>query len=189
MTASENPYEVLADKADLPVWPPIEVDQTGTLLIVQSPAQLPNRCVFTNEPTGTDDVVNYQLEWHGKKSFRLALTKRCQIQYSTLPANHPMGWHRFVLLLPVTCLLFAEIFDVTVGLSFLESILCLLVVLILTGLSWHLARQNPRLEIAHFENGRFWIKGCAPEFLQQLEAELREVAAVDDQTASATETG
>jgi hypothetical protein len=187
MTASENPYELLADKADLPAAPPIEVDQTGTLLIVQSPAELPDRCVFTNEPTGPDDVVNYQLEWHGKKSFRLALTKRCRIQYSTLPANGPGGWQKLVLLGPVVWLVM-HIFIVTAEPSPVELFLCSLVALILVAISSYMSRKNPRLEIVHFENGRFWLKGCAPEFLQQLQAERRADETVNDQTASASET-
>ncbi|MFK7817215.1 MAG: hypothetical protein AB8G99_00730 [Planctomycetaceae bacterium] len=175
MTDSQNPYEVLPDAVlPTPEKPPSTLPEalepTGTFLVVTSGVTvLPQRCVYSNEPTADESLVQQTLKWSGR-SFRPSLgVHRCEIQYyvSAKIRNARKLRLRLLVLWIVPCLAFAV---------WLQSWL----IFALTFLIPHIVEKfmsvrtvpAPPLSIADYRDGRFWIHGCCTSFLLQLREEL-----------------
>jgi hypothetical protein len=173
MTDSQNPYELLPD-AELPkaenIPNPLQgIEPTGTFLVMPSGVTLPDRCVYTNEPTTSEDIVSETLTWGGK-SFRPSLgVRRCEIRYSVSSRIRQQRKlrKRFLISLILLCL--------ALGLWLQSWLMGILLVLLVQGLDNFLSRgtrPSPPLHITDFRDGRFWVNGCCIQFLLQYREEL-----------------
>lgn len=168
-----NPYEWSPEAADgIPTGPGIE--PTGTFLVITTAASLPPRCVFTNAPTNPEDRTTEALKWSGH-SFRLSSGEvhECHLDYSVSPEIRTQQWvvkayqstmGLGITLVTVLLLIGAEMVGLTlgVGLAIVPAVLKL------KGYPL----EAPRLFIADFKDGRFWIKGCDTRFLLTLRTDL-----------------
>ena len=151
-------------------------------LVVSNHAELPHRCVLTNQPVAPDGwrkpvAIAWTPPWVFVTLLAgalvaliliLVLQKKAKITYSLSPEGRGRiqkkkitGW----LLLLGSIGLFVAAFNLTdqsmVGISVVAGILSLLASLIVFSVA------NP-VKAVKFRDGWFRLKGCSPEFLDSL---------------------
>lgn len=167
---SNNPYAAPDDTPE-PVDGDLEFLVQDDLLIAGQSVFLPDRCIFTNQPTPWRNRVTTRLSWYGRFGQIVIRTKRCRISFALCNASR-ISWRiqkggGAILFLGVAVLLVTA-----VGTSLLPKAIA--AILIGTGWFMKYRLQSPRLKIVRSENGRFWIAGLSREFLDELEREKNE---------------
>lgn len=168
VTDDSNPYRIPeTDELDLRDHPPFEV--RGQYVLVEPGAHLPQRCVKTNEEVESEHRVDYTFRW--APSFRPAWRyHRCQLTFYVceqkqreLARLKTVGW---VLLI---CGGVAQLVAFLLGWGAIGRSGALL---ILPGGIAVLAMTQSMsyLRIVRFRNGRYWLHGCSPAFLQSIRA-------------------
>ena len=181
---SDNPFASPAEAAN-PYAPnlasslPLGIEIQGDCLVAPSGIRLPARCVRTNEPTTPGDERRKTYYFAPSWVFVLILVnivvlaivyflirKPCEIAFSESPTSRRKRHTRVFVCSLVSAALFfgiilAAAFD-SVGPIVLTVILFFISLIVLA-----LMTQGP-LKIVRNENGRFWIKGFSPEYLNDL---------------------
>ncbi len=167
---SDNPYAV-TDVDQFKATHQIEVD--GDCIVVHSPAELPARCIISNVPTPSNHArLRWNLTWKGKP-FRLQLRRKyCDLTFSAtrrVRLRTNANGLADLLMIPAFALLAIAYSDGISGLVLLGLIA------ILVGLFAWLRVVAVQLKVVDHRDGRFWIRGCSPEFLDQLSNEVNEI--------------
>lgn len=165
----ENPYavqELGPQLSDDSVLKGIAV--RGKQLLAAKRAELPHRCVFTNQSTRWLHRATEALVWSGRaKAFRLT-TKTCRINFSVCQSIR----YRMLQTTVAGGLIIAG--AVFLRFSSLSGAIALAIAVSMLTIGALLAwkANAPSLRIVDYEDGRFVIEGCCDEFLQELASEL-----------------
>lgn len=152
----------------------------GKFLVVRSGAVLPPYCVKTGLPVAETEKITRKLTWTPiyvlivfviSRLIGIILyfvvRKRCDITYSLAPAvkrkNKITQWSVFFIVLGCVGGIFLGS-SLNSGALIFASIVLLLVALIVLLIS------NSHLSATKHENGKFWIKGCSPEFMKRIQS-------------------
>ncbi|MBC8003623.1 MAG: hypothetical protein H7X97_13640 [Opitutaceae bacterium] len=182
-----NPYAAPVAQALPPLLPTTATGyfyRDDKYLVVSNHADLPHRCVLTNQPVAPDGwrkpvAIAWTPPWVFVTLLAgalvaliliLVLQKKAKITYSLSPEGRGriqkkkmIGW----LLLLVAIGLFVAAFNLDdesmLGISVMAGILTLLASLVLFSVA------NP-VKAVKFRDGWFRLKGCSPEFLDSLPA-------------------
>lgn len=172
----EAPRQILRDQEDGP-----EYFVDGDHLIVKSGAQLPPRCIFTNQPLSDSELVKEWLAWKGG-SFRL--TPGASIYCGISPRIHwenrrAIAFSVFGLLTTLPAFAIFQYFDIGRA-----ATLALLLVLMLLS-AYVNSRLFKRRHIAavNFREPYFEVTGCGREFLDSLENQADELIEPEHRTA------
>lgn len=152
-----NPYAAPNIVREAPL-PQVDVFVDGNCLVVGRQANLPQRCIFTNEAVWPGDRIRRRLDW--APTFRLVLRHRhCYVSYYV---NHR---HRHRQYLTRTLLgLLAMAVTWLLGIASLW-VLCLIPVAIV-------AVPRDGMRVAAYRDGRFWITGFGDAFLHSCAQEF-----------------
>ena len=157
--------------------PEIFVD--GKYLVVPSGTVLPPSCVKTNQKITDREMRQKVFEWCSPwvaLSFLISgcilivlyfvLRKRCELVFGVHPSVRSRYRRRAMVKALATAICFVGIL-VAAAADYGPLIAVACVLFILAMASNFLG--NTPLSIAKYRNGRFWIRGCCPEFLAQFE--------------------
>jgi hypothetical protein len=149
----------------------------GKSLVVKSPAELPPRCIKTNEPVDAQAItktIHYAPPWvyvlfliHiliGLLVYVL-VRKACRITYYMTEDQRSKYWYRglatWLILLGGFAMIFVALARQSPMLGVLSGLL------ILGGLVYAAIATNS-VSIAKHRDGEFWIRGCGPDFLRSV---------------------
>jgi len=175
---STNPYEPPLVDVAVVATPQIRTD--GMYLIVDSGAELPRRCVKTNQPISEQDMKRRDMYWHPSwviiviiMSIPIGLLvlflvrKRCRIVYGL----HPDVRRRYLIFILVKLLISVALFVALVLAAVVWNAEVAMAILLVVSLVSLLAIfiGNAPLRVTNWRQGAFWIKGCSREFLLSIE--------------------
>ena len=154
-----NPYQppLEQDDADISL-PPLGYAVHGSYLLVRNGTRLPMRCVVTNQPLATSDYMRCRLRW--RSPFRWPTMRDCHLSYCIHPR---LAWR---------ILIFGKLIPIGICVAGVAASLFLIrpgPLLILFG--WILRQFMPQepLKVDRWSNGCFWVVGCSPSFLEEIE--------------------
>lgn len=173
-----NPYKPPIVTDVMPGPPRPDVGVTGKFLVVRSGAELPQRCVHTNQKVTELDMQHKWFEWCSPwvalsvlisvcitVVLYFVLRKRCELTFGLSPEIRRKYRTRIAIKLLITIGLFFAIVaaaaaenDALIGLSVLLFFVAIIVLLV----------GNSPLRVTSYRDGEFYIKGCSAEFLAQL---------------------
>ena len=153
----------------------------GRLLVVESGALLPRRCIKTNSPVTDKDMTRrefYQFNaWWGLTIMLgvlmyvvlyYALRKKCVLTYGIAPEVRRRYTNRLLIKWLIAMSLFLGFLFSTASNSptAIITMLCLFLVSLII-----LPFGNIPLTVKRWGDERFWIKGCGHEFLMSLSSD------------------
>lgn len=167
---NDNPYaapqETVEDR--------VKVD--GNLLVVNKRTELPDRCVYSNEPTRKSQRTEQRLRWTGGRGKLVVMSKSCTIRFGISRGARLRIWGQTI----AGALIIAGAVSLLITLAIPNSlVLSAISGFVLAGglwLAWNV--EVPNLRVVRYEPGRFWIEGICESFLRQLEQEPLEPATV-----------
>jgi len=182
-----NPYKppvVVDGPIDIPGRPLISVH--GKYLVVASGVTLPPRCVKSNAKVTEQDMRRKVFAWCSPwvaltilislcvtVILYFVLRKSCEVTFGLHPAVRAKYRNRLIFKLLLTVGLLLAIPMLAAAES--EAILGVAVLMFLVSFIALLIGNSP-LSVAKYGDGRFWIKGCSQEFLDDLVGEKATLA-------------
>ena len=167
-----NPYQPPQTDPSVRVEQP-RIDVDGNRLVVASGTQLPRRCIKTNQPVTEKDLIRQILQWRGRFLQVVLTSKNCELEWFV--ASRIRWRTRFAMVLSWSAiiggfLMFGAVIDSNPPSSLGPAISMLLFI---TGLVSSIVIQvRFGLRVVDYQDGRFWIEGCCPEFLKSLRKDL-----------------
>ena len=151
----------------------------GKYLVVPSRTVLPPVCVRTNQPVPEDDMLSKTFDWCSPWVALLILLnvlvlivvyfivrKKCTLKFGLHSSIRKRYRKRVLIKSVVAIVLFIAIpFSAAGDVAALP--IMLLVLFIAAIVSFFIGRSP--LGVAKYRDGMFWIKGCSPEFLANIE--------------------
>ncbi|MBN1908982.1 MAG: hypothetical protein JW818_04520 [Pirellulales bacterium] len=177
-----NPYQAPEDSSPLAMpyhGPRFGAWVDGKLLVVQSGERLPPICIKTNQPLSEQDMVTKTLYWCSPLLLLLILInliiflivymiarKQCILTIGLHPSvRSRRRWTVLVKVLVVVGLFFAMLFAAAAD---SDSLIIVFLILFFVALIIACLGNSP-VSIAKYRDGMFWIRGCCPEYLAEIE--------------------
>ena len=154
----------------------------GDQIIVRSGCVLPFRCVKTSQPVSACDMVRKDFYWCPPLVLGIVLIllgpllmffvylgvrKKCALTYGVHPSYRKKHGKRLLIKSLVAAGFFA-ILAIVIGLGAELEIIAISLVPFLVAFIAIFVGNSP-IRITKHRKGAFWVKGCSPEFLKDIQ--------------------